>query len=67
MTRAEAGWILEVNEAMNRAMEALTGRVVKRYRIYERPLHLGGEAARKSAATAAQATAALLTPGSPRQ
>ncbi len=38
MTRAETGWILETNEPMNRAMEALTGRVVKRYRIYERLL-----------------------------
>lgn len=37
-TRVETGWILETNEAMNRAMEALTGRIVKRYRIYERPL-----------------------------
>ena len=36
MPRAETGWILEVNEPMNRAMEALTGRIVKRYRIYER-------------------------------
>ncbi len=36
--RAETGWILEVNDAMNRAMEALTGRIVKRYRIYERSL-----------------------------
>ena len=36
MTRAETGWILEVNEPMNRAMEALTGKIVKRYRIYER-------------------------------
>jgi GNAT superfamily N-acetyltransferase len=36
--RAETGWILEVNEPMNRAMEALTGRIVKRYRIYERLL-----------------------------
>lgn len=38
MTRAETGWILESNEAMNRAMEALTGRIVKCYRIYERRL-----------------------------
>ena len=38
IVRAETGWILEVNQAMNRAMEALTGRIVKRYRIYERPL-----------------------------
>jgi GNAT superfamily N-acetyltransferase len=36
--RAETGWILEVNDPMNRAMEALTGRIVKRYRIYERLL-----------------------------
>jgi GNAT superfamily N-acetyltransferase len=36
--RAETGWILEVNESMNRAMEALTGKIVKRYRIYERLL-----------------------------
>jgi GNAT superfamily N-acetyltransferase len=34
--RAETGWILETNEPMNRAMEALVGRIVKRYRIYER-------------------------------
>ena len=36
--RVETGWILEVNDAMNRAMEALTGRIVKRYRLYERLL-----------------------------
>jgi GNAT superfamily N-acetyltransferase len=34
--RAETGWILETNDAMNRAMEALTGRIIKRYRLYER-------------------------------
>jgi GNAT superfamily N-acetyltransferase len=43
MVRAETGWILEVNEPMNRAMEALTGRIVKRYRLYERLLE--GDAA----------------------
>ncbi len=32
----EMGWILETNTAMNRAMEAMHGRVAKRYRIYER-------------------------------
>ena len=32
----EMGWILETNTAMNRGMEAMGGRVVKRYRIYER-------------------------------
>jgi GNAT superfamily N-acetyltransferase len=36
--RAETGWILETNEPMNRAMEALTGRIIKRYRLYERPV-----------------------------
>jgi hypothetical protein len=34
--RAETGWILETNEPMNRAMEALSGRIVKRSRLYER-------------------------------
>jgi GNAT superfamily N-acetyltransferase len=34
----ETGWILEVNEPMNRAMEGMGGKVVKRYRLYERPL-----------------------------
>ena len=32
------GWILESNEAMNRAMEGMGGKVAKRYRIYELPL-----------------------------
>ncbi len=32
----EMGWILETNEPMNRGMEAMGGRVVKRYRVYER-------------------------------
>lgn len=43
MKHAETGWILEVNDAMNRAMQALTGRIVKRYRIYERPLASGAD------------------------
>jgi hypothetical protein len=34
----EMGWILETNRPMNRAMERMNGRVVKRYRVYERPL-----------------------------
>jgi GNAT superfamily N-acetyltransferase len=38
ITWGEMGWILEDNKAMNRAMEAMHGRVVKRYRLYERPL-----------------------------
>ena len=32
------GWILETNDAMNRAMEGMGGKVVQRYRIYEQPL-----------------------------
>jgi GNAT superfamily N-acetyltransferase len=31
----EMGWILETNKNMNRAMEAMGGRVVRRYRVYE--------------------------------
>lgn len=36
--RGEMGWILETNDAMNKAMEAMNGRVIKRYRVYERKL-----------------------------
>jgi len=32
----EMGWILETNTNMNRAMEAMGGRIVRRYRVYER-------------------------------
>ena len=38
VTGGEMGWILESNKAMNRAMEAMGGRIVKRYRVYERKL-----------------------------
>jgi GNAT superfamily N-acetyltransferase len=34
----EMGWILETNGPMNRAMEGMGGRVVKKYRIFERSL-----------------------------
>ncbi len=34
----EMGWILEVNQAMNRAMEGMGGEIVRRYRVYERAL-----------------------------
>ena len=34
----EMGWILETNKAMNRAMEAMGGEIVKKYRVYERVL-----------------------------
>jgi hypothetical protein len=37
-TGGEMGWILETNRAMNRGMEAMGGRVVKRFRVYERLL-----------------------------
>jgi GNAT superfamily N-acetyltransferase len=37
-TGGEMGWILETNEPMNRAMEGMGGRIVKRYRVYERGL-----------------------------
>jgi len=35
----EMGWILETNDAMNRGMEGMGGRVVKKYRVYERELN----------------------------
>ena len=31
----EMGWILETNRSMNRGMEAMGGKVVRRYRLYE--------------------------------
>jgi GNAT superfamily N-acetyltransferase len=34
----EMGWILETNTAMNRGMEAMGGRIVKTYRIYDKTL-----------------------------
>jgi len=34
----EMGWILESNEPMNRAMAGMGGEVVRRFRIYEKPL-----------------------------
>ena len=36
--RGEAGFILESNRSMNRALEAMGGKVVKRWRVYERAL-----------------------------
>jgi hypothetical protein len=33
----EMGWILETNKNMNRAMEAMGGRIVRRFRMYEKP------------------------------
>jgi GNAT superfamily N-acetyltransferase len=37
-TWGEMGWILETNRNMNRAMEAMGGRIVRRFRVYERTL-----------------------------
>ncbi|WP_051470881.1 GNAT family N-acetyltransferase [Patulibacter minatonensis] len=34
----EAGWILETNKAMNKSLQAMSGVVVKRWRMYEREL-----------------------------
>ncbi|MGK2932476.1 MAG: hypothetical protein ACSLFD_06875 [Solirubrobacterales bacterium] len=36
--KGEAGWILETNEPMNRALEGMGGEVTKKYRIYEKTL-----------------------------
>jgi GNAT superfamily N-acetyltransferase len=38
LKHGEAGFILETNHAMNSGLEAMNGRVVKKYRVYERPL-----------------------------
>jgi hypothetical protein len=38
ITGGEMGWILETNGPMNRAMEGMGGKVVKKYRIYEKSL-----------------------------
>lgn len=43
VTSGEMGWILENNKSMNRAMEGLAARVVKRYRMYDQPLQEGVE------------------------
>ena len=37
-TYGEMGWILEVNKNMNKAMEAMCGEIVRRFRLYEREL-----------------------------
>ena len=34
----EMGWILETNRAMNRGMEAMNGRKIKTYRVFQRTL-----------------------------
>jgi len=34
----DIGWILETNKAMNRAVEGMGGKVVKKYRIYEKAI-----------------------------
>ena len=46
-TWGEMGWILETNEAMNRGMEAMGGRIVKRYRLYEMQLDGAGAEPRR--------------------
>ena len=43
--RGEASWILETNTAMNRGLEAMGGRILKRWRVYERLLDGGPPAA----------------------
>ena len=42
----EAGWILETNEAMNRGLEAMSAKIVKKYRVYELSLSGDGRPAR---------------------
>jgi hypothetical protein len=45
----ETGWILETNGPMNRAMEGMGGKVVKKYRIYEKALTTRPESSLQSA------------------
>jgi hypothetical protein len=42
-TWGEAGFILESNSSMNRGLEAMGARIVKRYRVYERMLAAPGD------------------------
>jgi hydroxymethylpyrimidine pyrophosphatase-like HAD family hydrolase len=48
------GWILETNKAMNRGMQAMGGRIVKRYRMYEQASErpAAGHGRRRDAAAA---------------
>jgi GNAT superfamily N-acetyltransferase len=39
----QASFILEVNTSMNRGLEAMGGRLLKRWRVYERLLEPGAE------------------------
>jgi len=38
MSGAEASWVLEHNDMMNRGIESINGKVYKKYRIYEKTL-----------------------------
>src|SRR5207248_467718 len=60
-TGGEMGWILETNKAMNRGMEAMGGRVVKRFRVYERLLDGGSPTP-----TSTRSSTTSTTPRSPR-
>ena len=48
----EMGWILETNTAMNRAMEAMGGTIVKRYRMYEKLFEEGAQPSSEVGASA---------------
>jgi GNAT superfamily N-acetyltransferase len=43
ISHGEAGWILETNHSMNRGLEAMGARIVKRMRVYERLLEAGAQ------------------------
>jgi hypothetical protein len=42
-SRGEASFILEIKTAMNRGLEAMGARLVKRWRVYERLLEPGAK------------------------
>ncbi|MBB4662666.1 GNAT family N-acetyltransferase [Conexibacter arvalis] len=64
-TYGEMGWILETNKSMNRAMEGMGGRVVRRYRLYERLLDPAARPSYPGAADASASEPAPQEPGAP--
>jgi len=50
--QGEASFILEVNTSMNRGLEAMGGRLVKRWRVYEQLLEPGAAPSAPAASTA---------------
>ena len=56
--KGEASFILETNSAMNRGLEAMGGRIVKRWRVYEHLLEDGAVPSREPSEPASEAAEA---------